>query len=429
VADASVDAFDGSLIDLTSDLYLQYSFDPVGYTIADITGNGHDANAGSFSWVTGKNGNALQLDGAFGYLALPGTGLNTSVTDWSVSVWVNPMGLSDWQRVFDFGHDTNQYFMVTAQRGGGGHPLFSFKNGDPEQTCESTIPFASNTWQNLIVTQSGTTVTMYIDGTQVAQNTNVTREPQDITSDHNFLGKSQWPDPKFNGAYDDFRFYTRVFTAQEITDLAAGNTGNVSPTGLRVGYDFEDTGFSTADSSGANMTGSIGGIYSSAGHSGQAITFDSQQGYLRLPPNIVNGIGDFTVATWFYEAGQHDWARIFDWGNDTGTFMFLCPNAGTTQTLLFSLNLNGNEQHVLGPHLSTGTWYHLAVTRAGTTATIYVNGTASGSGTIDQTLPNTVNNYIGRSMYPDPLLDGSLDDFRFYKRALSAAEIAALANL
>jgi hypothetical protein len=178
------------------------------------------------------------------------------------------------------------------------------------------------------------------------------------------------------------------------------------------------------------MTGSIGGIYSSAGHSGQAITFDSQQGYLRLPSDITNGLGDFTIATWFYEAGQHDWARLFDWGNSQSTFMFLCPNAGSTQTLMFTIKQdNGNQTDVAGPHLSTGTWYHLAVTRAGTAVALYVNGALFNSATAPQTLPTTVNNYIGRSMYGDPLLDGSVDDFRFYKRALSAAEITALANL
>jgi hypothetical protein len=35
-------------------------------------------------------------------------------------------------------------------------------------------------------------------------------------------------------------------------------------------------------------------------------------------------------------------------------------------------------------------------------------------------------NYIGRSHFPDPYLDGSIDDFRIYDRALSAAEIQAL---
>jgi hypothetical protein len=41
-------------------------------------------------------------------------------------------------------------------------------------------------------------------------------------------------------------------------------------------------------------------------------------------------------------------------------------------------------------------------------------------------LGNTTQYYIGRSQYADPYLDGQLDQFRIYNRALSAAEVLAL---
>jgi hypothetical protein len=37
----------------------------------------------------------------------------------------------------------------------------------------------------------------------------------------------------------------------------------------------------------------------------------------------------------------------------------------------------------------------------------------------------TLNNYIGKSQWPDPYLDGMIDEFRIYSVALSPAEIAA----
>ncbi len=39
----------------------------------------------------------------------------------------------------------------------------------------------------------------------------------------------------------------------------------------------------------------------------------------------------------------------------------------------------------------------------------------------------TTQNWIGRSQYSDPYLNGRVDDFRLYAGALSATEIAALA--
>jgi hypothetical protein len=42
----------------------------------------------------------------------------------------------------------------------------------------------------------------------------------------------------------------------------------------------------------------------------------------------------------------------------------------------------------------------------------------------------TTQNWIGRSQYSsDPYLNGYVDDFRIYTRALTASEIAALAAL
>jgi hypothetical protein len=44
-------------------------------------------------------------------------------------------------------------------------------------------------------------------------------------------------------------------------------------------------------------------------------------------------------------------------------------------------------------------------------------------------LGSTANNYIGRSQFSiDPYLEGSVDEFRIYNRALSPDEIQALAN-
>jgi hypothetical protein len=40
----------------------------------------------------------------------------------------------------------------------------------------------------------------------------------------------------------------------------------------------------------------------------------------------------------------------------------------------------------------------------------------------------TTQNWIGRSQFPDPYLDGRVDEFCIYTRALTSGEIAALAQ-
>ena len=88
----------------------------------------------------------------------------------------------------------------------------------------------------------------------------------------------------------------------------------------------------------------------------------------------------------------------------------------------------GVELNVDGTALPVGVWQHVAVARSGNTVTVYLNGASVGSGPVNGILPDTARNFIGRSQFPDPLLSGSLDDFRIYTRALSASEIGALAG-
>ena len=79
--------------------------------------------------------------------------------------------------------------------------------------------------------------------------------------------------------------------------------------------------------------------------------------------------------------------------------------------------------------LTTGVWHHVAVTRNGTTGILYQNGVAVGTNNSLTIKPSnlgiTANNYLGKSQWADPYLNGQLDEFRIHGVALSASEIAA----
>ena len=62
---------------------------------------------------------------------------------------------------------------------------------------------------------------------------------------------------------------------------------------------------------------------------------------------------------------------------------------------------------------------------------LYLNGVQVGTNTampmVPEDLGATPNDWIGRSEFSsNPYLDGAIDEFRIYNRALSAAEIVAL---
>ncbi|HEY8452761.1 MAG: LamG-like jellyroll fold domain-containing protein [Micromonosporaceae bacterium] len=154
--------------------------------------------------------------------------------------------------------------------------------------------------------------------------------------------------------------------------------------------------------------------------------------YVTLPTGIVQGLTDFTIAAWVNPASTSQWARIFDFGSGQATNMFLTVNAGSGPRFAITTSGAGGEQRVNSSagQLPTGQWTHIAITKTGTTATLYVNGEPVGTNpnmTLSPAdLGATTQNWIGRSQYPDPLFNGAIDEFHIYDRGLTQAEIRSL---
>lgn len=208
-----------------------------------------------------------------------------------------------------------------------------------------------------------------------------------------------------------------------------------STTGLSVGDTVTvDTGRRAETAKIADIPASGASGPRIAGRLGKAIRLDGSDEYVSLPTGIVSGLSDYTVSAWVNPASDDTWARIFDFGRGTSVNMFLTLNGGGAG-LRFGITTGGNgaENNLTGGgHLPLNTWSHVAVTLSGTTGTLYLNGTPVATNpnmTLKpSSLGSTNQNWIGRSQYPDPYLNGAVDDFNIYGRALSAAEVAALAG-
>ena len=195
---------------------------------------------------------------------------------------------------------------------------------------------------------------------------------------------------------------------------------------------------SLPDQSGNNRNATLVGTFAFvAGKAGNALSLTplgAAPGYVALPAGILASATEMTIAAWVKMNINSGWARIFQFGNDTNTFMFLTPNNTYTGKLRFGITKagTGGEQVVDGDAaLPTGAWKHVAVTLGSAGARLYVNGVQVGTSTAVTLRPNdlgsTVDNWIGRSEFPsDPYLDGLIDEFRIYESELSPAEILAL---
>jgi hypothetical protein len=173
-------------------------------------------------WVTGKQGNAVALDGVNDYVELP-AGLVNDLADFTIAAWVYWDGGRNWARIFDFGSGTTHYMFLTPQASGGGlRFVVNLTNGWGDQALNSS-PLPSRQWVHVAVTLSGSTGTLYVNGSAVSTNTQMTHAPFRMRrTTQNWIGRSQYPaDPYFNGKIDDFRIYHGALSAAEIAALAA----------------------------------------------------------------------------------------------------------------------------------------------------------------------------------------------------------------
>ncbi|MGW0822920.1 beta-L-arabinofuranosidase domain-containing protein [Streptomyces sp. NPDC002845] len=332
--------------------------------------------------VTGKWGGAHEnVRGSYQYIDLPPAVLGGAAAI-TLSVWVKPTHNANWQRAFDFGDNTTRY-MYLATRNGSGVPRFAITTGGPggEQALNGTAALPLNQWSHLAVTISGSTGTLYVNGTAVARNTSMTLDPAALgTLTNNWLGRSNFSaDPVFAGAFDEFNIWSRALTAAEITSLQT-NEAKLSPAGLgnlASYYFFATDGGTFADASGRGLTATLRRTWGGPSHPGflaaypetQFIQLESLTGsdYTRVwapyytAHKILRGLLDAYLAT--------DDARALDLASGMCDWMHSRLSrlpASTLQRMwgLFSSGeFGGIVEAIVDLHSLTGKAEHLALAR------------------------------------------------------------------
>ncbi|MCD8048593.1 MAG: hypothetical protein LUG52_03150 [Clostridia bacterium] len=176
-----------------------------------------------------------------------------------------------------------------------------------------------------------------------------------------------------------------------------------------------------------------GVTFSDDGVYGKAGVFDGSS-YIQLPDDITVGVTDFTMAAWVKFDATTSWQRVLDFGNGTSNFAFL-GIAAASNLRGSVLNSNNGEEKLSSADsaLSSDVWTHIAMVQSGSTRTLYLNGEAVHTLDVSYTLDamgSTTQNYIGRSQFSaDPYLTGMVDEVILANTAMSADEIADLAEI
>ena len=150
-----------------------------------------------------------------------------------------------------------------------------------------------------------------------------------------------------------------------------------------------------------------------AGTDSKALHFDGTNDYVKVA-GLTNPV-NMTYTLWIKaDSYGGSYNTLIEFANDN-------PYFGIRNTGLITLYNRVTSTNTI----STGKWYHIAVTSDGNKSIIYINGKQDNTSTKANTAKGKGLG-IGRHV-EDTAFKGTMDDVRIYNRALSKAEIAAIA--
>jgi len=226
---------------------MSYLTNPYRYVVADNYPNslGTTADMTETSCTVDTSGQLLgagciEFNGSSSYSDLGGVVGNWSFLTqaFSFSLWIYPKGLSHQDVLFDSmnASTANVGFMSRFNASGGGFKLMvGISDGTTLEYFETTNVWGDDSWQNMIITYDGTTMTVYRNNVNIGSGS--------VTSNTNtpsYVPRLGWSadgtDNKYEGLAQEFvLFDNRVLSSGEISSLYNSGSGELVSTVFGAG--------------------------------------------------------------------------------------------------------------------------------------------------------------------------------------------------
>jgi hypothetical protein len=219
----------------TAGLVGAYGFDAGSGTVAadQSATNNHGSIVGAQWAAAGRYGSALRFDGSNDVVNVPDVAALDLTTGMTLEAWVNPAVSSDWRTVIlkeiNAGLAYALYSNHNAPTPAGYAHIVGTSISDGTGGG-GTLPL--NTWTHVATTFDGSTLRLFVNGTQVSSRA-VSGSMIQSTNPLRIGGNAVWGE-YFSGLIDEVRIYNRALTASEIetdmaTPVAGGPTTSVPP--------------------------------------------------------------------------------------------------------------------------------------------------------------------------------------------------------
>ena len=339
-----------------------------------ITRNGNTTQ-GTFSPFS-QTGWGNYFDGSGDYLSVANsTFLQLSNADWTIECWVYVTSTTGNQRIISQSDSNYEFAFYMAS---GSLTAYSFQSAGTQNFAISMGTLVANQWYHIAATRSGSTIRAFVNGIQTGSAT--FSGTIDTRTGGWKIGSSYTGTENFSGYISNARIVkgTAVYTAN-FTPPTSPLTA-ISGTSLLT---CQSNRF--IDNSTNNFTITVNGNTSvvafspfnptaswSAATYGGSGYFDGSGDYLSVPDNAALrfGTGDFCFETWVYlTALPASFGDLICKGtNNAGTFEISVISTGklgfyTTVSVFQSVAA-----------LTVNQWFHVALTRSGTTLRLFING-------------------------------------------------------
>jgi hypothetical protein len=356
------------------------------------------------TYQTAKIGGSGYFDGTGDFLAVA----NNAVTDidsanWTWEAWVYPIATGGEMGIGCSNLGTNSTGLFRFGILSDGNLWCDLYDGGSINVAPPASPYRA--WHHFAITKSGSTITMYYDGVSVGSFSKTTT----ILGNSINVGLGAPSSVYWGGYISSHRLvvgsvlYTTTFTPPSTPPTAISNT--------RVLANF--TNGAVFDSDATNVLETVGNAQISTSvvkYGTGSMAFDGTGDYLFSVAKPTTSLaGNFTIETWAYRAvsGNNVFFTIGDSIASTGIECYI-GSSGTALQIY-----SNNATRISTTPFAVGTWAHLAVVRAGSIVTFYVNGNSVGTWSSTATFSGNV--YIGAEFYNGSITascNGFLDDFR-----------------